>query len=163
LTKASGYGGARDPDPKKDIGMKILTIFHYRKLPRLSLARSSWKQRKCFCSEAVPQCNRCHRPVVAALYNNSFNVNCPSYETQTAPLASACPHAAGFELLHTSDDEHHVSSPRQNQPRTLGASATWSRGDLDFFLHGSMSTEFVPVNVLRPLSGLILICFPSQT
>jgi hypothetical protein len=26
---------------------------------------------------------------------------------------------------------------------------TWSRGDLDFFLHGSMSTEVIPEAVLR--------------
>ncbi len=33
--------------------------------------------------------------------------------------------------------------------RELGQAPTWSGGDMAFFLHGSMSTEVVPEDVLR--------------
>lgn len=39
---------------------------------------------------------------------------------------------------------------------------TWSRQDLDFFLHGSMSTEVVPEAVLRAFIRAYSDLFPSQ-
>lgn len=39
---------------------------------------------------------------------------------------------------------------------------TWSRPDLEFFLHGSMSTEFVPEPVLRAFIRVYPDLFPSQ-
>ncbi len=38
---------------------------------------------------------------------------------------------------------------------------TWTRGDLDFFLHGSMSTEVVPEKVLRAFMKIYPDLFPS--
>ena len=38
---------------------------------------------------------------------------------------------------------------------------TWSRRDLDFFLHGSMSTEVVPEAVLRAFIRIYPDLFPS--
>ena len=38
----------------------------------------------------------------------------------------------------------------------------WSRQDLDFFLHGSMSTEFVPEQVLRAFIQIYPDLFPKQ-
>jgi hypothetical protein len=38
---------------------------------------------------------------------------------------------------------------------------SWSRPDLDFFLHGSMSTEMIPEAVLRAFIGTYPDLFPS--
>jgi hypothetical protein len=38
----------------------------------------------------------------------------------------------------------------------------WSKSDLDFFLHGSMSTEMVPEAVLRAFIATYPDLFPSK-
>ena len=53
------------------------------------------------------------------------------------------------------------SSSRKPAASETAQVPTWSRLDLDFFLHGSMSTEFVPETVLRAFIRTYPDLFPS--
>ena len=57
-------------------------------------------------------------------------------------------------------------SARQSKEKSAGSEMaqvpTWSQQDLDFFLHGSMSTEVVPETVLRAFIRTYPDLFPSQ-
>src|SRR6185295_3339368 len=53
-------------------------------------------------------------------------------------------------------------SDRKATSTSMAQVPTWSQKDLDFFLHGSMSTEFAPENVLRAFMRVYPDLFPSQ-
>ncbi|MCI0537310.1 MAG: cytochrome c [Verrucomicrobiales bacterium] len=63
----------------------------------------------------------------------------------------------------TSTDERSQPSSDQKSATVETAQVpTWSRQDLDFFLHGSMSTEFAPESVLRAFMRTYPDLFPTQ-
>src|SRR5438132_731634 len=63
----------------------------------------------------------------------------------------------------SSDQEGPLPSNLVNLPRLdLTQVPTWSRGDLDFFLHGSMSTEMIPEDVLRAFIRTYPDLFPKR-
>src|SRR5437879_3860132 len=60
-------------------------------------------------------------------------------------------------------EENPIPKSRSGSSNTqLDQVPGWSRQDLDFFLHGSMSTEFVPETVLRAFVRIYPDLFPSQ-
>jgi hypothetical protein len=62
----------------------------------------------------------------------------------------------------TSRDEHSVQGASEKPDRTAATQVpTWSRGDMNFFLHGSISTEVVPETVLRAFIRTYPDLFPS--
>jgi mono/diheme cytochrome c family protein len=72
---------------------------------------------------------------------------------QVLRILSALP-LLGLISCATSSNENEVPTPQSQSQSArvgidLGQVPTWSRQDLDFFLHGSMSTEVVPEAVLR--------------
>ena len=63
----------------------------------------------------------------------------------------------------TSTEERRAQPSPQETGETASAQVpTWSRQDLDFFLHGSMSTEVFPETVLRAFIRTYPDLFPSQ-
>jgi hypothetical protein len=59
----------------------------------------------------------------------------------------------------------HAASNQPSTPKTGTDTAQipkWSADDLDFFLHGSMSTEVVPEPVLRAFIKIYPDLFPQQ-
>ena len=75
--------------------------------------------------------------------------SCNSFRFSSALLALAF--APGAALL-----------AEEAPPREMAQVPTWSVGDLDYFLHGSMSTEMVPENVLRAFIRTYPDLFPSK-
>jgi len=71
-----------------------------------------------------------------------------------AKILSLVTLAAGFIGLISWATSTHASSPSAQVP-------TWTREDLDFFLHGSMSTEMVPERVLRAFVPTYPDLFPN--
>lgn len=58
--------------------------------------------------------------------------------------------------------KHNLSPQWKSNGIDTAQVPTWSRDDLDFFLHGSMSTEVVPESVLRAFIRTYPDLFPSQ-
>src|SRR5216110_3033608 len=54
------------------------------------------------------------------------------------------------------------SSKEKSTPREFAQVRTWSQQDMDFFLHGSMSTEVMPETVLRAFIRAYPDLFPTQ-
>src|SRR3954465_687867 len=68
-----------------------------------------------------------------------------------------------FWLVHPATSTKR--SPAEFIERNATAKAqvpTWSRDDMDFFLHGSMSTEVVPENVFRAFIKAYPDLFPTK-
>src|ERR1041385_1925282 len=69
----------------------------------------------------------------------------------------------GLNSCTTSSDEHHAEVPTpKSAARELAQVPTWSHDDLEFFLHGSMSSEIVPETVLRAFIAAYPDLFPSR-
>ena len=60
------------------------------------------------------------------------------------------------------DEQRTQKHPDKPGPAGTAQVPTWSRQDLDFFLHGSMSTEFVPETALRAFMRAYPDLFPTQ-
>ena len=65
-------------------------------------------------------------------------------------------------LLSCATSTKEVSAVRNATGAELAQVPTWSPQDLDFFLHGSMSTEVVPETVLRAFIRTYPDLFPTQ-
>src|ERR1043166_8636049 len=66
-----------------------------------------------------------------------------------------------FSSCTTSKEESRADKTKVNTTATeLAQVHTWSRSDLEFFLHGSMSTEVVPETVLRAFIATYPDLFP---
>ena len=63
----------------------------------------------------------------------------------------------------TSTKDHSPAQAKSKVPgEVMTQVPTWSHADLDFFLHGSMVTEFVPEAVLRAFMRTYPDLFPMQ-
>jgi hypothetical protein len=71
------------------------------------------------------------------------------------PLALIC------FITHTASTKQTRTSPPKAKSVEANQVPTWSKDDLDFFLHGSMSTEVVPEAVLRAFIRAYPDLFPS--
>src|SRR5207249_4087016 len=55
-----------------------------------------------------------------------------------------------------------IFSKQESTPSEMAQVPTWSQQDMNFFLHGSMSTEVMPETVLRALIRTYPDLFPTQ-
>jgi len=63
----------------------------------------------------------------------------------------------------TSTEEQAVPGSCQKPANYVMAQVpTWSRGDMEFFLHGSMGTEVVPEKVLQAFRATYPDLFPAR-
>jgi len=69
--------------------------------------------------------------------------------------------ALGLTSCSTPSDKSQNGSSGQKPANGAAQAPTWSREDLDFFLHGSMSTEVVPEAVLRAFIRAYADLFPK--
>jgi hypothetical protein len=70
---------------------------------------------------------------------------------------------AGLSWISCATDDRSTSpAPKESGAAKSARSPTWSREDLQFFLHGSMSTEFVPELVLLAFIRADPDLFPSR-
>ena len=71
--------------------------------------------------------------------------------------------AAFFGAIQTVSADESSASPKKDSGGIQRAQVpSWSRSDLDFFLHGSMSTEVVPEAVLRAFIRIYPDLFPRE-
>ena len=68
----------------------------------------------------------------------------------------------GLLFLPRAWAEEKPAAQSQPKPPEMAQVPTWSRDDLDFFLHGSMSTEFAPETVLRAFIRTYPDLFPTN-
>ncbi len=81
-------------------------------------------------------------------------------------VACAVGAVSAGSLLMSAVYDNAISAPKPGSPSVNVAIAqqqvpSWSKDDLDFFLHGSMSTEVVPESVLRAFIKTYPDLFPS--
>src|SRR6476646_7325701 len=86
----------------------------------------------------------------------------PRFVTVACALASV----SGGSLLMSAVYDNAISAPKPGNSSINVAVAqqqvpSWSKDDLNFFLHGSMSTEVVPESVLRAFIKTYPDLFPS--
>src|SRR5688572_14212017 len=81
-----------------------------------------------------------------------------------APCALAVLPALIFFTSNAGSAEKENAPPAGQNPTAVDMTQVpdWSRADLDFFLHGSMSTEFVPETVLRAFIRAYPDVFPKR-
>jgi hypothetical protein len=61
----------------------------------------------------------------------------------------------------TAPDQRPLKESARTRSTALSQVPSWTQGDMDFFLHGSMSTEFVPESVLRAFVRIYPDLFPT--
>jgi hypothetical protein len=104
------------------------------------------------------------RAISKTLYNNLRRVKLRPHESQTNTFDYS--RVSNFSFLTScrapTGEDHARQSAQTSAGVEMAQVPAWSRDDLNFFLHGSMSTEVVPETVLRAFIRAYPDLFPKE-